>query len=68
MPAEFDVEIHNPTRGLYYTPLLIAAQTPDQALFEPGGTATSELQAMAEGGDITPLVTEVSVTRSPLPT
>lgn len=55
--AEFSVEIHNPTRGLYYTPLLVAAHTPDQALFKLGGTATSELQAMAEGGDIAPLVT-----------
>lgn len=57
LAAEFDVDIHNPTRGLYYTPLLVAAHTPDQALFEPGGTASSELQAMAEGGDIAPLVT-----------
>jgi len=29
--AEFNVEIHNPTRGLYYTPLLVAAHTPDPA-------------------------------------
>ncbi len=35
------MEIHNPTRGLYYTPLLVAAHTPDQALFEPGGATTT---------------------------
>ena len=55
--AEFDVEIHNPTRGLYYTPLLVTAHPPSMKLFEAGEAASSELQAMAEGGDIMPLVT-----------
>lgn len=55
--AEFDVEIHNPTRGLYYTPLLVTAHPPAVSLFEAGDVASSELQAMAEGGDIAPLVT-----------
>ena len=55
--AEFDVEIHNPTRGLYYTPLLVTAHPPNMKLFEAGEAASSELQAMAEGGDIMPLVT-----------
>jgi spondin N len=53
--AEFDVEIHNPSRGLYYTPLLVAAHAPGVTLFESGTAASSELQAMAEGGDISPL-------------
>jgi hypothetical protein len=55
--AEFDVEIHNPTRGLYYTPLLVTAHPPNMKLFDAGEAASSELQAMAEGGDIMPLVT-----------
>lgn len=55
--AEFDVEIHNPTRGLYYTPLLVTAHPSNMKLFEAGEAASSELQAMAEGGDIMPLVT-----------
>ncbi|WP_166268758.1 spondin domain-containing protein [Marinobacter caseinilyticus] len=54
--AEFDVEIHNPTRGIYYTPLLVTAHPPDVTLFEPGSPASSNLQAMAEGGDISALV------------
>ena len=55
--AEFDVEIHNPTRGLYYTPLLVTAHPPNMKLFDAGEAASSEVQAMAEGGDIMPLVT-----------
>lgn len=55
--AEFDVEIHNPTRGLYFTPLLVTAHPAGVTLFETGSAASSELQAMAEGGDISGLVT-----------
>lgn len=54
--TEFDVEIHNPTRGLYFTPLLVAAHPEDVSLFETGNAASSELQAMAEGGNLTGLV------------
>ncbi|MFE8070439.1 spondin domain-containing protein [Marinobacteraceae bacterium S3BR75-40.1] len=53
--AEFDVTIENPTRGIYYTPLLIAAHSSDQTLFTTGEAASSALQAMAEGGDISAL-------------
>ncbi|ROT99914.1 hypothetical protein EB809_09345 [Marinobacter sp. R17] len=60
--AEFDVEIHNPTRGLYYTPLLVTAHPSNMKLFEAGEAASSELQAMAEGGDIMPLVTALDST------
>lgn len=54
--VDFDVEIHNPTRGLYFTPLLVTAHPPTITLFETGTTASSALQAMAEGGDISQLV------------
>lgn len=53
--AEFDVTVHNPTRGVYFTPLLIAAHSDDQPLFTPGEAASGALQAMAEGGDISGL-------------
>lgn len=55
--AEFDVAIHNPTRGLYFTPLLVAAHPSGVTLFETGTEASSELQAMAEGGNLNGLLT-----------
>lgn len=54
--AQFDVEIQNPTRGLYFTPLLVTAHPDNVTLFETGSAASSELQAMAEGGDLSGLV------------
>ncbi|MBW4934091.1 spondin domain-containing protein [Marinobacter sp. F4206] len=57
LAAEFDVEIHNPTRGLYFTPLLVAAHAESVSLFEAGETASSNLRAMAEVGDLSGLIT-----------
>ncbi|MBW0147130.1 spondin domain-containing protein [Marinobacter arenosus] len=54
--AEFDVEIHNPTRGLYFTQLLVAAHAPSISLFETGETASANLRAMAETGNLTGLI------------
>ena len=50
--AELEVTVQNLTRGIYFTPILISAHSSDASLFELGETATIELQAMAEGGDI----------------
>ncbi|MBW7470773.1 spondin domain-containing protein [Marinobacter sp. F4218] len=55
LAAEFDVEIHNPTRGLYFTPLLVAAHAESVTLFESGEAASSNLRAMAEVGDLSGL-------------
>ncbi|MDO6765660.1 spondin domain-containing protein [Agarivorans sp. 1_MG-2023] len=55
--AVVDVKITNLTQGIYYTPLLVTAHTSDAHLFEVGQTASSALQAMAEGGDISGLQT-----------
>ena len=53
------VEITNVTNGLYFTPLLIAVHDKDTHLFQAGAPASANLQAMAEGGDISGLVSDV---------
>lgn len=50
--ASLDIKITNLTQGIYFTPLLIAAHSADTHLFMPGMTASTELQTMAEGGNI----------------
>lgn len=49
------VEIKNLTHGSYFTPLIITQHSNDLDYFSTGSTASSELQAMAEGGDISGL-------------
>ncbi|MDH3450890.1 MAG: spondin domain-containing protein [Gammaproteobacteria bacterium] len=56
---EVSVEVTNLTNGIYYTPLLVAAHRPDVHLFEVGTPASTQLQAMAEGGDISGLISDV---------
>lgn len=60
--AEVDVEIINVTTGTYFTPLLVAAHAPTESMFEAGTMASPELQAMAEGGDISGLSSALSAT------
>lgn len=55
--ADISVAITNLTQNIYFTPILITSHAGDTHLFEVGSMASSELQAMAEGGDITGLVT-----------
>lgn len=52
---EIAVTVTNLTRGVYFTPLLIAAHNGQTHLFRGGETASAQLQAMAEGGDISGL-------------
>lgn len=52
-----DIEVTNLTQGIYFTPLLVTAHTDTADLFSVGSSASVELQSMAEGGDITGLVT-----------
>ncbi len=52
---EIHVTITNLTHGMYFTPLLVAAHGQGQHLFMAGSKASPELQAMAEGGDISGL-------------
>ena len=56
---DLDITVTNLTHGNHFTPLLFAAHDSSQHLFQPGVAATSSLQAMAEGGDISFLNTDM---------
>lgn len=58
--AQLDVQITNLTRGSYFTPFLVAAHVEGASLFSSGSPASSNLLAMAEGGDISGLAADVS--------
>ena len=58
--AQLDIEITNLTRGSWFTPFLVAAHMADNKLFSAGSAASTSLQAMAEGGDISALVADLS--------
>ncbi|MGF1711529.1 spondin domain-containing protein [Vibrio kagoshimensis] len=53
--AEMEITVTNATKGIYFTPLIVAAHSGDVRMFRLGESASSELEAMAEGGDISGL-------------
>lgn len=53
--ADITVQVQNLTRGVYFTPLLIAAHADAAKAFSAGSPASANLQKMAEGGDISGL-------------
>lgn len=55
MAQELSVTVTNLTQGLHFTPVITAAHTSDSNIFMAGEMASAELQAMAEGGDISGL-------------
>ena len=55
--TDFTVEVENLTRGVYFTPLAVAAHPDGTSIFQAGDAASTEVQAMAEGGDISGLET-----------
>lgn len=57
---DLSITVTNLTQGLHCTPLITSAHTSDNHIFMLGTSATAELQAMAEGGDISSLVTMLS--------
>ncbi len=57
--AQLDIEITNMTRGSFFTPILVAAHPADNSLFTAGEAASANLQAMAEGGDISGLMADL---------
>ena len=59
LARDVNVELTNLTNGVYFTPLLVAAHSPDHHLFQAGTAASPSLQAMAEGGDISGLILEL---------
>ncbi len=58
--TDFTVEIINLTRGSFFTPFLVAAHADSARLFTSGEPASANLQAMAEGGDISGLQADVA--------
>jgi hypothetical protein len=56
LAQELSVTLTNLTQGLHFTPIITAAHTNESNIFMVGTAATPELQAMAEGGDISGLV------------
>lgn len=50
--SEFEVTVTNITSGIHFTPLIVSAHTPAAAMFSTGTHASSQLQAIAEGGDV----------------
>ncbi len=57
--VDFNVRIINLSNGIYYTPFLVAAHPAGTSIFTVGQPASANLQAMAEGGDISGLVTDL---------
>ncbi len=55
--ATVDVTVTNLTQGLYFTPIMLAAQDGSTTVFQVGSAASSDLRAMAEGGDTSGLQT-----------
>ncbi|WP_455208101.1 spondin domain-containing protein [Kaarinaea lacus] len=54
--AQWDISITNLTHGNHFTPLLVTAHDSGSHLFEVGMAASGSLQAMAECGDISGLL------------
>ena len=59
LAQEISLSVTNVTNASYFTPLLIAAHGRITDLFEPGVAASANLQAMAEGGNISGLIDDV---------
>jgi len=59
-----DIKVTNLTQGMYFTALLVTAHPDTADLFNVGDSASSEIQAMAEGGDISGLVSLVDSVRA----
>ncbi|MEA3278119.1 MAG: spondin domain-containing protein [Pseudomonadota bacterium] len=57
---DVEVRVTNLTNGIYFTPLLVAAHDAAFHLFRPGTPASDNLQAMAEGGDLSGLIADVA--------
>lgn len=53
------VEVTNLTNATYFTPLLVAAHSSEARMFQVGTAASTSLQAVAEGGDIDGLTTDL---------
>jgi len=59
MAQDLSIKVTNLTNGIHFTPLLVSAHDANSRLFMEGTTASTSLQAMAEGGDISALSTDI---------
>lgn len=59
MAQDLTIKMTNLTNAIYFTPILAAAHNGSNYLFESGKMASMNLQAMAEGGDISGLSTDI---------
>ncbi len=57
--VEVTVKIQNLTHGIHFTPFLVAAHDDTTRLFQTGTNASANLQAMAEGGNISGLSSDI---------
>jgi hypothetical protein len=57
--AELTISVTNLTNGINFTPLLIAAHNADMHLFQAGAAASASLTAMAEGGSLDGLTSDL---------
>ncbi len=60
--AQLEVTLTNLTHGLHFTPVLVAAHNSGSHLFQSGSSASTALQAMAEGGSIDDLSAQIEAT------
>ncbi|WP_455204418.1 spondin domain-containing protein [Kaarinaea lacus] len=60
-PASYEIKVMNITHGQPLTPILVVAHQPDYHLWQVGNTASASLEALAEGGDTAPLLSEVQM-------
>lgn len=58
--AQLDITITNLSHGTYFTPLLISGHDSSTHLFQEGSAASSSLRIMAECGDTTSLMSDLS--------
>lgn len=58
--AQFSVTVTNLTHGIYFTPLLVSAHSDSSGVFQVGTAASANLRAMAEGGDISGLASDLA--------
>lgn len=61
--SQIEVTITNLSAGVYFTPVLVAGHKGDIDLFTAGQTASEELTAIAESGDIAPMTTLLEANR-----
>lgn len=56
LAADYEITITNITRGQHFTPVVAAAHDQGVRMFHVGSEASTELQSIAEGGDIEPML------------